>query len=81
MAKARNLRPQHNLSEDQFKVSKGWLDKFLGRHAVKASGRLHGEAGSVDRKAIWEDMVIFCRKLYKYPASRIYNEDESAIIY
>lgn len=78
--KARMLREKHGISEESFKASKGWLEKFLRRHAIR-SVRLHGEAGQVNVQDVREPMLAFCNTLAKYDPSHIYNQDESALVY
>lgn len=78
--KARKLRDERNISEDVFKVSNGWLQKFLRRHNVR-SVRLYGEAGEVNVDGMRDEMISFCRKLSGYQPQYIYNQDESGYVY
>ena len=42
---------------------------------------LYGQAGSVDRNGVRQEMIQFCKNIMKYEPEFIYNEDESGFLY
>lgn len=78
--KALLLRSKHNISEQMFQASNGWLQNFLNRTGIE-SARLHGEAGDVNEQAIQSAMLKVCDQLGKYDPQHIYNQDESGLVY
>lgn len=67
---------------DNFKVSKGWLERFKARREIK-NMKLHGEAQSADVQAAAEYKSTFLRIIEKgkYTPEQVYNMDETALIW
>jgi len=64
----------------EFTMSNGWLQKFKERHLI---GRLkrHGEAGSVDLKALPSQRAEIRHQLRSFALQDIWNCDESGLQY
>ena len=61
-----------------FQAGETWAKNFVKRNGIQ-SKRLHGEAGSVDREFIKEEMDEMKALCAKYPARFIFNVDETGI--
>ena len=69
----------HNFNE--FKASRGWLEKFLRRNRIQASVRLHGCAADVCKSHYKQEMQRIRAVMAQYEPKNIYNEDESGLLY
>lgn len=85
--RAQSLVVQEKLAEigceeiySEFTMSNGWLQKFKERHLI---GRLkrHGEAGSVDLKALPSQRAEIQHQLRSFALHDIWNCDESGLQY
>ena len=79
MKRALESAQTHNLNE--FKASRGWLEKFLRRNKVRASVRLYGCSADVCKSHCKQEMEIIRAVMAQYEFNNIYNEDESGLLY
>ncbi|CAB1101512.1 unnamed protein product [Ectocarpus sp. CCAP 1310/34] len=63
---------------EDFKAGERWAKNFVKRNKIQ-SVRLHGEAGSVDKEAIKEVMEEIRALCEIFPASFIFNVDETGL--
>ncbi len=78
--KATQIRTTLSLTDDQIRLSAGWLDKFKKRHGIK-SFVLHGEGDSVDTGSLHTEQVKLQDVLSEYEPDDIFNFDESALFF
>lgn len=68
----------------KFLFSESWITSFVKRSGLK-SVVVHGQAGSVDRKAIEKDTKLICKSCEKnlksFSLDRIYNMDETGLFF
>jgi hypothetical protein len=66
---------------ENFKASRGWLDRFRFRNAISFK-RLHGEAAEIDDDALrqWQENELWTA-LERYTADQIYNADETGVFF
>lgn len=82
LAKAKKIALNLGISDDDFKGSWQWFQKFRGRHGLQQSF-LHGEGGEVDRED--PEMLAQLNDLYdvinQYDPEHVYNMDETGYFY
>jgi hypothetical protein len=78
--KAERLRDKTGISENDMKVSSGWLDAFKRRHGIREHRRF-GESGDVDMALVETERPLIREILDKYDWSDIYNMDETGLFY
>ena len=61
-----------------FKATYQWATKFA-RQAGWRSIALHGEAGDVDKDAVFDSILNICHKLGEFDQDYIYNMDETGL--
>lgn len=81
IAKSESLRHKYGLSEEDFKASRGWVARFCRRNGIDNAVRLWGDAGSVDKEKLRDEMIEFCKKLQRNKPDRIYNQDGTGFMY
>jgi hypothetical protein len=67
--------------EERLSLSKGWLEKFKNRNALKSLKR-HGEAGSTDPEMVVKErerIQELIKKYGGYPLHNIFNMDETGL--
>ena len=65
IAKAKLLRNEAGIAEDQFKVSSGWLHNFKSRFHVRCM-ELHGEAAAADMQGVGFARTVLPQVLAAY---------------
>ena len=69
--------PQYS-HEEMPKFSNGWLDAFKAHHFISFRIR-HGEAASVDKETVEEELRDLRIKLAPYDQDDVYNMDEASL--
>jgi hypothetical protein len=71
----------HELCDDDFKASNGWLEKFQKRHSIVFKS-VQGEEGTVDVGALndWQTSALR-NQLKDYEAKDVFNLDETGLFW
>lgn len=79
-SKAEDLAKLLN-SDEQFKCSTGWLERFKTRHNINA-GKICGEAADVNKNTVSDWLNNVWPTIAKeYPEENIFNADETGLFY
>jgi hypothetical protein len=79
-SKAQKLMPLLDISENEFRVSAGWLEKFKKRAGL-SSRVTHGEAASAPLDTLPAARAQLQGILAQYDPADVYNADETALFY
>ncbi|CAF1419046.1 unnamed protein product [Adineta steineri] len=77
---ARQIRQQLDPTNDDFKASNGWLEKFRKRHGIKYKS-ICGESATVDASIVDEWLSRISSVINKLDLSDVYNADESGLFF
>ena len=80
IAQAQRFRTELAISDDEFKLSNGWLHNFKQRHGIKQY-TMHGESGSVDTTMLAKDRQELAALIEQYEPQYVYNMDETGLFY
>jgi hypothetical protein len=78
VAKCRRYEEQFNVPELEWLKSESWLASFCKAHKIKEHRR-HGEASSVDEKAVHDERERVQEILKQYDLKDIFNFDETGL--
>jgi len=69
-----------DISEDDFKASNGWLDRFKKRHNIRRF-KIHGESESAPIEKLPEQRQELVELLSQYRPENVYNADETGLFF
>jgi hypothetical protein len=78
--KAAEFRDAFGISEDNFKLSPGWLEKFKSRHGI-ACHNLNGEFSGVDTHGVGISHVKLPPIIATYDPEDVFHFDETGLYY
>lgn len=78
--KARKFAELLGISEDDFKASHGWIDRFKKRHDIRRF-RIHGESESVPVEDLPRQKQKLVELLSQYRPEDVYNADETGLFF
>jgi DDE superfamily endonuclease/Tc5 transposase DNA-binding domain/Fission yeast centromere protein N-terminal domain len=79
-SKARKLCEEMGISEDKFKISNGWLNRFKQRHGIRLR-TLHGESGSVNESELAGFRKQLIELIDDYEPRNVFNMDETGLFF
>ena len=75
LEEGRSVRAAQGISENDLRLSNGWLHKFKTRHGIQQYG-LHGEADSVDRAQLAVNRMELKELIGQYSPRDVFNFDD-----